>query len=199
MLRSREFLFSLIFFFERLCHHHNCPVMYLAFIGSGTVMHWNLTVFFLCILNKKDPKGPEMTATGARDDVSIWLHYNDVIMTTIASQITSLTVVYSRVYTDADQRNIKAPRHWPLCGEFTGVGEFPAQRASYAENVSIWWRHHEWDRSWMLAHFSTSPHTKNYSVKNDICTIHNLPCIPHLIPWIIICFADLGSHQIVVA
>ena len=38
--------------------------------------------------------------------------------------------------------NIKAPRHWPLCGEFTGTGEFPAQRASYAENVSIWWRHH---------------------------------------------------------
>ena len=39
--------------------------------------------------------------------------------------------------------NIKAPRHWPLCGEFTGTGEFPAQRASYAKNVSIWWRHHE--------------------------------------------------------
>ena len=41
------------------------------------------------------------------------------------------------------KENIKAPRHWPLCGEFTGTGEFPAQRASYAENVSIWWRHHE--------------------------------------------------------
>ena len=63
-------------------------------------------------------------------------------MTTIASQITSLTVVYSTAYSDAHQRNIKAPRHWPLCGEFTGTGEFPAQRASYAENVSIWWRHH---------------------------------------------------------
>ena len=70
-------------------------------------------------------------------------HYDDVIMTTIASQITSLTVVYSVVYSGADQRNIKAPRHWPLCGEFTGTGEFPAQRASYAENVSIWWRHHD--------------------------------------------------------
>ena len=40
------------------------------------------------------------------------------------------------------KENIKAPRHWPLCGEFTGTGEFPAQMASYAENVSIWWRHH---------------------------------------------------------
>ena len=31
-------------------------------------------------------------------------HYHDVIMGTIASQITSLTVVYSIVYSDADQR-----------------------------------------------------------------------------------------------
>ena len=27
-------------------------------------------------------------------------------------------------------------------GKSPGTGEFPAQRASYAENVSIWWRHH---------------------------------------------------------
>ena len=31
-------------------------------------------------------------------------HYNDVIMSTIASQITSLTIVYSTVYSGADQR-----------------------------------------------------------------------------------------------
>ena len=41
------------------------------------------------------------------------------------------------------KENINAPRHWPLCGEFTGTGEFPAQMASNAENVSIWWRHHD--------------------------------------------------------
>ena len=32
------------------------------------------------------------------------IHYTDVIMTTMASQITSLTVVYSIVYSGADQR-----------------------------------------------------------------------------------------------
>ena len=53
----------------------------------------------------------------------------------------------SRLFTQSFIRaqikeNIKAPRHWPLCGEFTGTGEFPAQRASNAENASIWWRHH---------------------------------------------------------
>ena len=41
------------------------------------------------------------------------------------------------------KENIKAPRHWPLCGEFNETGEFPAQRTSNAENVSIWWRHHD--------------------------------------------------------
>ena len=32
------------------------------------------------------------------------LHYTDVIMTTVASLFTSLTVVYSTLYSDADQR-----------------------------------------------------------------------------------------------
>ena len=36
--------------------------------------------------------------------VSVISHYIDVIMTTMASQITSLTIVYSTVYSDADQR-----------------------------------------------------------------------------------------------
>ena len=40
------------------------------------------------------------------------------------------------------KENIKAPRHWPLWGNSSVSGEFPAQRASNAENVSIWWRHH---------------------------------------------------------
>ena len=34
-----------------------------------------------------------------------------------------------------------------LCaGNSPGTGEFPAQMASYAENVSIWWRHHASDK-----------------------------------------------------
>ena len=36
------------------------------------------------------------------------------------------------------------PRVTGLCaGNSPGTGEFPAQMASYAENVSIWWRHHD--------------------------------------------------------
>ena len=33
-----------------------------------------------------------------------YTHYDDVIMGTVASQITSLTIVYSTVYSDTDQR-----------------------------------------------------------------------------------------------
>ena len=47
-------------------------------------------------------------------------HYNDVVMGTMASQITNLTIVYSTVYPGADKKDIKAPRHWPLRGEFPG-------------------------------------------------------------------------------
>ena len=42
-----------------------------------------------------------------------------VIMGMIASQITSLTIVYPTVIQMQIKGNIKAPRHWPLCGEFT--------------------------------------------------------------------------------
>ena len=69
-------------------------------------------------------------------------HYNDVIMSAMALQITSLMIVYSIVYWDADQR--KHQNVTGLCvGNSPVTGEFPAQRASNSENVSIWWCHHE--------------------------------------------------------
>ena len=39
----------------------------------------------------------------------------------------------NRLFRRRSKKPIKAPRHWPLCGEFAGTGEFPAQMASYAE------------------------------------------------------------------
>ena len=64
-------------------------------------------------------------------------------MTMLASQITSLTVVYSIVYSGVNQRKHQSSASLAICaGNSPGTGEFPAQMASYAENVSIWWRHH---------------------------------------------------------
>ena len=65
-------------------------------------------------------------------------HYCDVIMGAIASQITSRTIVYSTVYSDADQRRHQSSASLAFAPE---TGEFPAQKASTSENVSIWWRH----------------------------------------------------------
>ena len=62
-------------------------------------------------------------------------HYSEVIMSTMASQITSLAIVYLTVHSGVTS----------LCeGNSLVTGEFPSQRASNAENVSIWWRHHEY-------------------------------------------------------
>ena len=67
--------------------------------------------------------------------------YRDVIMSAMASQTTGISILYSTVCSGGDKNTSK------LCvtGLFEGnsplTGEFPAQRASNAENVSIWWRH----------------------------------------------------------
>ena len=65
-------------------------------------------------------------------------------MGAMTSQITNLTIVYSTVYSGADQRNTAKLRVTGLCdGNSLVTDEFPAQMASNAENVSILWRHHE--------------------------------------------------------
>ena len=64
-------------------------------------------------------------------------------MGVIASQIISLTNVNSTVYSDADQRKHHSSASLAFVrGNSPGTGEFPAQMASKAENVSIWWSHH---------------------------------------------------------
>ena len=73
--------------------------------------------------------------------LAISVHYSDVIMSrwrlkSPASRLFTQPFIQAQI-----KEHIKAARHCPLGGEFTG--EFPAQRASNAENVSIWWHHHE--------------------------------------------------------
>ena len=121
------------------------------------------------------------------------LHYCDAIMGTAESLIQPFIQTQIKV-------NIKAPRHWPLCGEFTGTGEFPAQRASYAENVSIWWRHHDtpsrtisWTCTvWCRYDTDIFPHPHSspviYSISQEICTRFLLCCA---LLWL---YIDWFSH-----
>ena len=67
-------------------------------------------------------------------------HHSDVIMGTMASHITSLTILYSTVYSGAYQRKhqssaslafVRGIHRWPVNSPHTG----PVTR-------KIWWRHH---------------------------------------------------------
>ena len=70
--------------------------------------------------------------------ISTILHYNDVILSAMASQITSLTIVYSTVYSGADQRNIRVPRYWPFV---QGIHRLPV--------ISL----HKWPVTWKMVPF----------------------------------------------
>ena len=66
-------------------------------------------------------------------------------MGAIASQITSLTTVYSTIYSGADQRKHQSSSSLAFDGKSQVTGEFPAQMAGILETVSICWRHHVYD------------------------------------------------------
>ena len=71
------------------------------------------------------------------------LRYSDVIMSKMASQITGVSIVYSTVYSGADQRKHQSSVSLALCeGNSPITSEFPAETASNTENISIWWRYH---------------------------------------------------------
>ena len=61
-------------------------------------------------------------------DRYVTLEYNAVIMSAMASQITSLTIVNSTVYSGTDEWE-----HQSSASLASGTGEFPAQRANNAK------------------------------------------------------------------
>ena len=91
-------------------------------------------------------------------------------MGTVASQITSLTIVYSTIYSGEDERKyqssaslafVRVIHRWPVNSPHKGPGN--------AENVSIWSRRHgssmlvkgPWFEN--VAQKSTNSHSKGYA------------------------------------
>ena len=71
-------------------------------------------------------------------------HYSDAIM-----------IVCSIVCSGADQRKHQSSASLALWGESTDDRRrFSSQQANNAENVSIWWRHH--DQTWQATYISCS-------------------------------------------
>ena len=103
-------------------------------------MRWKILKQKLLLLTGGTPcelqNGVFSHAMGFTGTILVNVHYSDVIVGAMTSQITA-SRLFTQPFIQAQiKENIKAPRRWPLCREFT------AQMASNAENVSIWWRHH---------------------------------------------------------
>ena len=128
---------------------------------SGCVM-CNLYAFFVVSLERVFNKRSSYWWSEIRCDITVMLiqcifgggasyincavyhieyDYSDVIMSSMASQIISLTIVCTTVYSDADQRKHQSSTSLAFGRNSPVTGEFPAQRTSNAENVSIRWRH----------------------------------------------------------
>ena len=112
-LQTKTILYFCRRFYQRIwvfiwktesCHDANFVVM-----GGNEGWHYK----FIVMKTAGAISAEKVVFTTIFDSLCNWMfysrhvcdiHYNDVIMTTIASQITSLMVVYSIVYSDADQR-----------------------------------------------------------------------------------------------
>ena len=131
---------------------------------------------------KREPRGSQnITKTYTHDDDIPWQpfqhhcaatvnrghcdlaapHYDDVIMSAVASQITSLTIVYSIVYSDADQRKHQSPASlafvWGIHrGPVNSPHKWPVTRKMFPlDDVimdEISWRHQMEAFSASLAH-----------------------------------------------
>ena len=65
-------------------------------------------------------------------------HHNDAIMSTMASQITDVSIVCWTAGSGTNKKKTSKLRVIGLCAGISPVnGEFPAQKASNTENVSI--------------------------------------------------------------
>ena len=67
-------------------------------------------------------------------------HYNGAIMSAVASQISSVSIVCSTVGSGADQRKHQSSASLTFV---RGIQRWPVTKTSNEENVSIWWRHHD--------------------------------------------------------
>ena len=93
---SLRFHWSLFLRFElTIFQHWSAPS---HFLNQWMLVYWR----HICVTRPRWFETPPSLKT--MSCLTWQFHYSDVIMATIASQITSLTIVYSTVYSGADQR-----------------------------------------------------------------------------------------------
>ena len=118
------------------------------------------------------------------DVIRRWqFHYNDVIMGSKASQITSLTIVYSAVYSDADQRKhqssaslafvrgihrgpVNSPRKWPVTRKMFSVDDIMRKSALYDSPTHMDSCEYNWELDQQCVLWCTG----NIQKAHDTCT-----------------------------
>ena len=119
------------------------PCMFISF----TLIHWFHDVSVAKSLPthcRLEPHNAALVGVGGSwpHRGHVCTHYSDVIMSTMVSHFTGIRIVYSTVCSGAGQRKHQSSVSLAVCeGNSPVTGELPAQRASDAENFSIWWHH----------------------------------------------------------
>ena len=153
---------------------------------KGPVMrYFNIYLFSPVSEQYNRDAGDHKHDTRRSYDVTV-MHYSDVIMNAMASQI--IGALFTQPFLQARiKENTKAPRHWLLWGEFTGDRWIPAQRASNAGNGSIWWRHYGNDCPFLTAGLQSSPRilitlTVSFIAVYSVRTMHSKAGVNPLVP-----------------
>ena len=126
--------------------------------------------------------GSRLVVIWYRSILPVSFHYDDVIMTTLASQITSLAVVYSTVYSDADQRKhqssaslafvrgihrgpVNSPHKWPVTRKMFPFDDVIMQ--TYFTDTGTVVRSHRSNRPVSQC---TCPISHNTPFRTEMCT-----------------------------
>ena len=104
--------------------------MNLAIREAVVIICWSLRQNMVSGGNNPACLSDKMSGVMAMCETAVWsCHYSDVIMSTLASEITSLTILYSTVYLGAEQRKhqnfaslaiVRGIHHWPVNSPHTG-------------------------------------------------------------------------------
>ena len=137
----------------------------------------------LLIKNGVDTK-QEIVLTSSVSWVSSTLHWRHNGCDSVSNHQT-YDYLLNRVFKRRSKKTSKL-RVTGLCeGNSPGTGEFPAQMTSDAENVSIWWRHHEWSlnttESCKMEWWEDSAHARSNFLSANVLSACRLRSFRHVV------------------
>ena len=117
-----------------------CPVHWMMLNPKWKVWDEIRKIYLVSVKSKTET----LAGNGYYPTSLQWRHYNR----NVVSNHLRFDCLFSRLLR-CRSKKISKLRVTGLCvGNSPVIGEFPAQKASNAENASIGWRHHDWWKQW---------------------------------------------------